>query len=513
MKINESILCIMLLFFLLLCGCTVSTKNTSSVDYVKINSTNEFDKESAFIKSLFESEDFSARGLQIIPNEPGLSVSSNGGKNFQPAVNIDFFSFWEHEKADGDIIITKKILIPIDDALAGRTNTSFQACIDGNETLIQTDELKPPFAALRVDGLALGDEGYPLIWITGIRYKENEEIKTSRRFQENYLNLKNVISSAQKPDIQLMPQTLWIAAGGDTMLGRGATEILINEGPAGIFGETAQMLASSDIALLNLEGVISANGERVPKSYNFRFIPEIAAALRDAGIDAVLHANNHVFDYGSQAFLDSLSWLEKAGIGVAGAGINDDAASQPYVFSKGGDVVRVFGIASFPREQNGWDGVTAAAEPDKAGMLHAGKGGAEKLKCKMSANDSSVNIVFFHGGVEWSTRPDAATRQLYTGLIEAGADLVIGTHPHVVQGFEWVHGKPVFWSLGNYVFGGMNGWYGGDEGLFIRLGYCQGRLFYIEPFPLFLNNTRTDIVSQDKLETFYARSKELQERP
>jgi len=78
-----------------------------------------------------------------------------------------------------------------------------------------------------------------------------------------------------------------------------------------------------------------------------------------------------------------------------------------------------------------------------------------------------------------------------------------------VQGFEWVHGKPVFWSLGNYVFGGMENTDGGEEGLFIRLGFLDGRLLYLEPFALTLTHTITSIAPPEKLETFYARSRDL----
>jgi len=361
-------------------------------------------------------------------------------------------------------------IVPKEHYLAGRTNTTLAACRSGKEKLVPVEEIAPPYIALRVDGLALGDEGYPL--------SDTSEVT-------------------------------WIAVGGDTMLDRGASEILFREGPIGIFGGTAEMLASSDLTLINLEGVISSRGERVQKSFNFRFVPEIAEALKNAGIDAVLHANNHVWDYGRDAFLDSLSWLEKAGIGIAGAGVDDDAASQAFVFSKGDETFRVFGIASFPRERNGWDGVSAAAGPNLAGMLHAGRGGREKLKAGMSPNDAPVNIVLFHGRVEWSTRPDAATRELYTDLIDAGADLVIGSHPHIVQGFEWVKGKPVFWSLGNYVFGGMENTEGGEEGLFIRLGYWRGQLVYLEPYALSLTHTRTDISPRERLGVFYARSRAL----
>ena len=82
-----------------------------------------------------------------------------------------------------------------------------------------------------------------------------------------------------------------------------------------------------------------------------------------------------------------------------------------------------------------------------------------------------------------------------------------------MQGFEWVHGKPVFWSLGNYVFGGMGNTNGGEEGLFIRLGFLNGRLLYMEPFALTLNNTRTVIAPPEKLRTFYTRSRELAAKP
>jgi poly-gamma-glutamate synthesis protein (capsule biosynthesis protein) len=120
-------------------------------------------------------------------------------------------------------------------------------------------------------------------------------------------------------------------------------------------------------------------------------------------------------------------------------------------------------------------------------------------------------VVFFHGGEEWSTRPDAGTRALYRDLVEGGADLVIGTHPHVAQGFEWHNGKAIFWSLGNYVFGGMDGTAGGEDGLFISLGYSGSTLVYLEPAALALKNNRAAVVPPERLETFYARSTALAE--
>jgi len=460
----------------------------------------EFEAETEFLESILKNDNLTAHGLQFVSD----------GDDLLSSIHISFITSWEYETSGEDIVISRKIFIPHDDFLSERTNTTLQECIGGSEKLIQIKDLNPPFAALRVDGLAADDEGYPLIKVTCVLIKTDDDTKNAKQLSEKTALIKKTIKESAKPLYESNPELLWITAGGDTMLERGATEVLFDEGPSGIFGKTALMLKSSDLALINLEGVVSSLGQKVPKSYNFRFIPEVADALKNTGIDAVLHANNHVFDYGEEAFLDSLKNLKNAGIGVVGAGVDDEEASEPFVFTKGDQICRVFGIASFPRERNGWDGENAAAGSGRAGMLHARRGGVEKLKQKLLPDP--LDIILFHGGAEWSTEPDASTRRLYTDLIASGADLVIGTHPHEVQGFEWVQGKPVFWSLGNYIFGGMNGFFTGDEGLFIRLGFYHGKLLYIEPFPLFLNDIRTDIVTQDKLKTFYERSRKLRNR-
>jgi poly-gamma-glutamate synthesis protein (capsule biosynthesis protein) len=436
-----------------------------------------------------------------------------------PDIYIHCFVSWEYEAAFGELIIAKTYVAPQADALGGRRDTTLEACISGRETLIAVKDLEPPAIALRVDGLALGDGGYPLVRVMGITVQtamsspdsqRAEEIDEEKRIslQAQAQGLKELLQAASKPFIEEAPEILWIVSAGDLMLGRGASEILLREGPQGIFGGTAALLLKADLALVNLEGAVSNRGTKTPKSFNFRFDPPVAPALRAAGINGVLLANNHVFDYGETAFLDSLSHLEKAGIKVLGAGLDAEAASKPFIFTKGSNTAQVFGIASFPREKNGWDGLTVAAAEGKPGLLHMGKGGGEKLKSRFSKE--ALNIVLFHGGEEWSKGPDASTRALYQDLIQHGADVIIGSHPHIVQGVEWVLGKPIFWSLGNYVFGGMDNTGGGDEGLFIRLGYRGTKLVYLEPYPLILDHTRTRIGPMEKLDRFYQLSRELQ---
>ena len=502
MKLNISIL-----FFI-----TVLMAACRPVDYVKIEGGN-FGQEVEFLSALIEkNRALEESGLRLLPEDNGSGVPAY-------SLVIELFSSWKHEYDYGYIIVSRTFFVPADDPLSARTNASLAACLDGTETLVPINELAPPYVALRVDGITADDADYPLIRFTGVKIRSADDKKTTKQLEEKMSLIAEEVRNAHNILIHDRPQPVWLAAGGDLMLGRGASDILLREGPAGVFGETAQMLYDADVAIVNLEGVISNRGQMVPKSFNFRFSPEVTPALRAAGIDAVLHANNHVFDFGEEAFLDSLSSLENSQIGVLGAGVDDDAASRAFVFTADSELFNFYGIASFPRERNGWDGATAAAGPNRAGMLFAGRRGAEKLKERFSSDTRhpagalpTMNIVFFHGGTEWSTLPDASTRELYTELIGAGADLVIGSHPHVAQGFEWVNGKPVFWSLGNYVFGGMGNTEGGEEGLFLRLALFRRRLLYMEPFPIILTHNRTDIAPPEKLQTFYKRSKELRER-
>jgi poly-gamma-glutamate synthesis protein (capsule biosynthesis protein) len=491
----------------------------------------EFSGEYAFLQSLFDNPDFpEARGFRLVSGQEAA-----GGNTPEP--HLDFFSSWEFEQNFGDIPLSKTWYVPRADMLAGRSNAEPAACRDGREQLVPLSALAPPFVALRVGGMTAADADYPLVRLAGVSLglerpspdglsgnfigKKIRGLRNERaygRMLKKIQALEAALQAVEKPLFERPPDFIWIASGGDLMLDRGASEILLAEGAGGIFGGTADFLLRADLALVNLEGVVSSRGTKVKKSFNFRFDPRIAGALRDAGIDGVLQANNHAFDYGPEAFLDSLDHLATAGVAVLGAGRSDDDAARPLIFHKGDSWVRVFGIGSFPREKNGWDGRTVAAAADRPGLLHAGRGGGEKLKQNFAStagvppDSEPLDIVLFHGGVEWSSRPDAPSRELYTDLIRHGADLVIGSHPHVVQGFEWVLGRPVFWSLGNYVFGGMGNTDGGEQGLFVHLGFWGRRLVYLEPYPLSLSHTRTTIAPAGELRRFYHLSRELRSR-
>jgi len=474
-----------------------------------INSGKEFAAEHKFLVHLFSQRNFqNTLGLRLIL-ENGTGEQEAAKKTQaagSPALIVEFTASWT--KPEG-IPVSKTWFVPKEDPLAGRTGTSLAACLDGRETLVTVGEIAPPYTGLLVDALCVTDENYPLVKYVSIRIKEAQsEGEKNSRLMDKIAALEKKLVETPKPLMQNAPSIVWICAAGDLMLGRGAGDILINEGGEGIFGKTADYFKRSDLNMLNLEGAISGSGARVMKGYNFRFDPLIVPPLKAGGINAILLANNHAFDFGEAAFLDTLKHLEENGIAVLGAGRNIKAAAAPFVYKKEQLEIRVFGLASYTTESSGWNSASVSASAEKAGMLF-GRAGADRLKEHLVHKDGVLNVVFFHGGNEWTWEPDANTRSLYAELARNGADLLIGSHPHTVQGFEWLEKKPVFWSLGNFVFAGMDGTDGGEEGMLIRLGYAGKTLVYFQPVPVQLKGPRSDLGPAQQLTRFYQLSREL----
>jgi len=503
------------IFYALLLCCTllyISCKIINPVDEIMLMNTEEFTAERKFIEQLLSQPDFQdTLGLHLInENNAQEQTGSKKAQSGSPSLLINFTASWT--QAEG-IPISKTWFVPKENPLAERTNTTLTACLNGKETLVPISEIAPPYIGLLVDGLCVTDNNYPLVRYISINVTAANDSAKNKRLQKKIIALetalKTTLAQTPSPLVQPQPQIVWICAAGDLMLDRGSGDILIEEGVVGILGGTADYFKKSDINLVNLEGAVSDRGAKITKSYNFRFNPKTVPALKAGNINAVLLANNHIYDYGETAFLDTLEYLEKNDIAILGAGRDINTASSPFIFNTDQLEVHVFGMASFPIERSGWDGASVGATAKKAGMLFNGQDSVKKLKENFVKKDNVLNVLLFHGGHEWTWKPDANTRSLYTDLAHSGADLLIGSHPHTVQGFEWIDDKLIFWSLGNYVFAGMKGIEGGEEGLLIRLGYVGKTLVYFEPVPVQLNGKRSDIGSAKQLKRFYSFSREL----
>lgn len=246
------------------------------------------------------------------------------------------------------------------------------------------------------------------------------------------------------------PETpITLAFTGDVMFGRTVNSHMLTTASTDLypFTYTADFLRHFDLTIGNLECVISKLGTPVPKSYTFRGDPRAYDRLLSAGFDLVSVANNHSGDYGKAAFLDEFLTLPTRGLSPIGGGRNKQQAHTP-VFK----TVRGTSIAFLAYDEiDPYDFAATDTTPGHAWLNEA------DLRQDVAKARSSADFVitFVHWGIEYFTSLTASQRHLARVAIDAGADLVVGAHPHVIEPYEFYKGKLIVYSLGNFVFDNM----------------------------------------------------------
>jgi hypothetical protein len=350
--------------------------------------------------------------------------------------------------------------------------------------VVPLESVTLPDLALPVDGLFPDQPGYPLAGEAAVGLQGDDQ--QLRGWFDS-------IPSAAAADTGI----LWIGAVGDIMPARGVDETLLSSGGVQrVFRDTLPTLQSCALLLGNLESAATSAGSRTRKTYTFRFAPAALGALRQAGFSYLSLANNHTFDFGMQGFLDTLANLSRWGLGTSGAGGNAGEASLPFVARFGATEVRLLSFAAYPVDRTGFDGrKTARATPDRPGTLWLDEEGLAAAARAFSPG--CFNIALVHGGEEWSSLPTAGQRKLYAELVRAGADLVVGSHPHVLQGLQVFQGGLIAYSLGNFVFPGMDGTHGGEDSVILKLGLYQGKIRYVVPLPVRLQGRSVHLAQGD----------------
>ena len=241
------------------------------------------------------------------------------------------------------------------------------------------------------------------------------------------------------------PVTLIFA--GDIMLADGPGQTIAQGGdPLAPF---AAILDAADYRIGNLEVPVASGGQpHASKIVTFRAEPNTLTVLQGR-FDAVSLANNHSGDYGHEAFVETMQYLANAGMAYFGGGRNLAEAHRPLWIEKNGLKIAVLGYNEFkPRAfQAGptWPGVAWSEDDLVIADIRAAK-----------AAGADLVIPFMHWGWEKETRPTERQKTLARKMIDAGAALVVGGHPHVTQGAEIYRGKPIVYSLGNFVFDGFD---------------------------------------------------------
>lgn len=243
-------------------------------------------------------------------------------------------------------------------------------------------------------------------------------------------------------------ETTTIIFAGDVMLASGMEQFYDTEGVAGLLSEELlEEMRNADICMVNNEFQFSTRGTPMEdKQFTFRTDPEHVQMLLDMGVDIVSLANNHTIDFGTEALQDTFTTLDDAGILYAGAGNSKERAEELQIIEVNG---LKFGFLAATRviPVSQWN-----VEYRQPGLF-ATYDDTRLVECIEEARaECDFLTVYVHWGVEREAYPQDYQTAIAKNCFEAGADLVIGAHPHVLQGIEFIDGKPVFYSLGNYIF-------------------------------------------------------------
>jgi poly-gamma-glutamate capsule biosynthesis protein CapA/YwtB (metallophosphatase superfamily) len=212
------------------------------------------------------------------------------------------------------------------------------------------------------------------------------------------------------------------------------------------FEQVRDILSGSDISFANLETPISTRGQKATKTYTFRSAPKTLESIVNSGIDGVSIANNHTLDYGVDALKDTVQNLDKYKIGRTGAGSNIDEAFTAYSKKVNGKKVAIVGISRV------LSGPSWYAGDKKAGIASGYNFDLMMRYVKNVVKYSDITIVYIHWNNEYQDYPEDYARMYAKAFIDAGVDAVMGSHSHCLQGIETYKGKPIFYSLGNFVF-------------------------------------------------------------
>lgn len=215
------------------------------------------------------------------------------------------------------------------------------------------------------------------------------------------------------------------------------------------FAYVDALFKDADLRIGNLECTVSHAGKAEPKPYTFRAHPRVIGVLKKY-FDAVSLANNHTGDFGPAAFADMLNQLDKQKMPYFGGGRNLRASHAPFITEIKGKRIAVLGYDGFfPRSFEALEDRPGVAWLDEDFIIADIKNAKQNLH-------ADLVIVYPHWGWEYEKTASLKQQQLAHLMIDSGADAVVGGHPHVTQNIEVYNGKPIFYSLGNFVFNGFD---------------------------------------------------------
>lgn len=240
-----------------------------------------------------------------------------------------------------------------------------------------------------------------------------------------------------------------LVVAGDLMLVRDVPD------PAAALAPMRRLLRGADLTVGNLESTLSTDGSPTQGGDSFGGTPALVPVLEDAGFDALSLANNHTGDYGERALRQTVGTLQQSRIRPFGAGDDVAEAADPATLEADGTTYAFLGfnaIGETPAAGPGTPGALSVRMPPRTGPLVEADLARVERAIRKATRQADVVVVLPHWGTQYTHVPEPVQRTVARRLVAAGADLVVGGHPHWVQGVDVMRGVPVLHSLGNFVF-------------------------------------------------------------
>lgn len=392
----------------------------------------------------------------------------------------------------GDAAVMRRVLGMDDLGAYARALPTWQAVVDrvaGDRTafaFVPWNEVDARVKTLSIDGRSIaanGVQGYAIgdAWWLSATSTAPETIGAA---------LASTLACPAREPVTFL-------AAGDMLMGWFVDELYVKkQGPEYLFKRIADLTRSADIAFANFENPMSTRGVMENKGLMFRASPEAVKGLVYGGLDVVNLANNHFGDYGAQAMLDTFDILKQNGIGYVGAGRNRSEARAPWLTTVKGVKIAVLayneiepGFFSATDARPG----TAWIEPENV-----------YAEIKRARTQADFVIVSFHWGIEYTVHPNSRQQELARRAAEAGAGLVIGHHPHVVQGIDFLGKVYVNYSIGDFVYSQPTRPATG-EGIILRAVIDGAALRQVQMIPIYVDRAQPYVISPVEAKPMMAR--------
>lgn len=267
-----------------------------------------------------------------------------------------------------------------------------------------------------------------------------------------FLALNMTFNSQDNTPIFEDKENVSIAVTGDVMFARNMPNVLSLESSP--FAGVSNVTSNVDLLLINFENAATYSGDALKGDVPLKCDPSYVPLAKGNNNTVASLANNHAFDYGITGMKDTISYLKEAGITPIGAGETEDEAHQAVVQDINGRKITILNYM----DSNNFAEYSYDVMPYANGTSpgYSAYDSEDAQKQISENNDSDLIVAYLHFGNEYSNSPNEDQVRIAHELIDYGADVVIGSHPHVTQGIEMYNGKPIFYSLGNFIFDQSN---------------------------------------------------------